>query len=146
VRAARPLALCADVGEEEALVLAREGGTQAVLEEARAADDDGPAVEVVEHVRQPAQDVRREERALEELDDVRVVQPHAIGVHVLPAVDVLEVVVMDEVEDAVGGDVPAPGEPDVASISLYSGERATIREARKSPAAFPPRRPWLRGG
>ena len=97
--------------------------------------------------REPSQDVRGEERVLEELDDVGVVEADPVDVGVLAVVDVLEVVVVDEVEDAVRGDVPARagcGCRRARPGTRASGPRSC--EARKRPAALPPRRPWLRGG
>ena len=80
-----------------------------------------------------------EERVLEELDDVRVVEPHPVGVHVLAVVDVLEVVVVDEVEDAVRGDVPAAREADLAEHVLVLG-RAGHDAARRGRGRPPCRR------
>ena len=143
VSAARRSRFVPGVREEEALVLAGERGAEAVLEEARAAHDDRPALEVVEHVGEPAQDVRREEGVLEELDDVRVVEPHPVGVDVLAAVDVLEVVVVDEVEDAVRRDVPAAGQADLAEQSPCT--RASARRSARRGRARPPCRRAGRG-
>ena len=100
----------------------------------------GRPVEVVEHVRQPAQDVRGEEGVLEELDDVRVVEADPVGVGVLAVVDVLEVVVVDEVEDAVRGDVPAAGDADVAEHVVVLGRaghdlRGEVEAGRLAPEA-----------
>ncbi len=55
-----PLLLVALVGQEEALVLPGEGGPQAVLEEARAADDERHVAEVVQGDRQALDDLGRE--------------------------------------------------------------------------------------
>ena len=74
------------VREEEALVLAGERGPDAVLEEARAADDDRPLLEVVEGDGQTLQDLRGEVAVLEDLDDVRVLSPHLVDLEVLAVV------------------------------------------------------------
>ena len=100
----------------------------------------GRSDEVVEHVGQPAQDVRGEEGVLEELDDVGVVEADAVGVRVLAVVDVLEVVVVDEVEDAVRGDVPAARDADVAEHVLVLGRaghdlRGEVEAGRLAPEA-----------
>ncbi|MCZ7652348.1 MAG: hypothetical protein M5U13_14745 [Thermoanaerobaculia bacterium] len=110
----QPLPLAAHVGEEEALVLAGEGRAEAVLEQRGAAHDDRAPLELVEHRGQPAQHLRREEGALEQLHQVRVLEPHPIGVVVLAVVNLPEVVVLQEVDQPVGGDVPAQGGADAA--------------------------------
>ncbi len=110
------LPLAAGVGEEETLVLAREGGAQPVFEEARAAYDDRPPFEVVEHGGEAAQHLRREERILEQLHHVRVFEPHPLGIVVLAVEHLAEIVLIEEVEQAVGRDVPAPGDADLAEL------------------------------
>ena len=105
----QPLLLRPGVGQEEALVLAGEGGAVAVLQQAGAAHDDRPPLEVVQHHGEPVQDLAGEPRVLEELDDVRILLPDLVDVDVLLVVHVLQAVVADEVEHAVGGDVPGLG-------------------------------------
>ena len=107
-RRLRPL-----VAEEQALVLAGEGRAGAVLEQAGAADDDRRLAEVVEREREPLGEDRREGGVLEQLHEVRVLLPHLLDLHVLAAEHVLEVVVVDEGVDAVGGDVPGLGDLDL---------------------------------
>ena len=63
-----PLAAAAAVGEEQALVLAGEARADAVLEQARAPDDERPVAEVVERDLEPAGDLVREVRVLEDLE------------------------------------------------------------------------------
>ncbi len=107
-------ALGAGVGEKEALVLARERRAGTVFEQRRAAHDDRPAFEVVQDRRQAAQHLVREEGALEQLHQVRVLESNPFRLEILAVVDVREVVVGDEVENAVRRDVPAARNADVA--------------------------------
>ncbi len=107
-----PLLLRALIREEEAAVLARERVAEAVLEEARAADDERPVLELVEHDRERLNDLGREARVLESLYHVRVFEADLVDVLVFLLAHLVHVVVAEEAEQDVGGDVPAPGRLD----------------------------------
>ena len=142
---AQPLALGADVGQEEALVLAGEGGAHPVLEQARAADDQRPAFEVVEGQRQPLHDLRREPRVLEHLDDVRILAANLLDLEVLPVVDVLELVVLDEAHEAVGRDVPRLRHLDAGQqIGVLAAPADDLR-GQQHPGALAAQLPVARG-
>ena len=104
-----PLLLVPLVGQKEALVFSGEGRPQPVLEEARAADDERHVAEVVEGDRQALDDLGREGRVLEDLDEMGVFLADDLDVLVLLLVDVVEVVVGREGDQRVGGDVPRLG-------------------------------------
>ncbi len=143
---AEALALRALVGEEQALVLAGEGRAQPVLEQARAAHDERPVAEIVERDRKALDDLGREVRVLEDLHDVRVVAPDLVDLDVLPVVDVLEMVVVDEVEERVRRRCTRFAARGCRrAASAYSLDLRMISAARSRPALLPPSLPWLRG-
>ncbi len=132
--------LAALIGEEQALVLPREGRTGPVLEHGRAAHDEWPIVEVVEHRGQPLGDLRREPRILEQLDDEAIITPHPIDRHVFPIIDLVESVRLDEVQDAVRRDIPCAGKLEVAKqIGVFGRGRENLLRLEQSgrlPAEF----------
>ncbi len=102
----QPVALAAAVREEQALVLPREGRPDSVLQQAGASDDERLVADVVESDGQALHDLLRQLRVLERLDDVRVFLPDLLDLEILAVVDVLQVVVVEERQQAVRRDVP----------------------------------------
>jgi hypothetical protein len=141
-----PVLLRTLVREEEALVLAGEGRPRAVLQEARAAHDDGAFLEVVERDGEPLDDLGRELAVLEDLDDVRVLAADLVDLEVLPVDDVLEVVVRDEVDDAVRRDVPGLRDPDVLERLGVLLRLADDLHGEEEPAALSSHLPVARRG
>ncbi len=108
----QPVPLAAAVRQEQALVLAREGRPDPVFQQAGAADDERLVADVVEGHGEALQDLLGQLRVLERLDDVRVFLPDLLDLEVLPVVDVLQVVVVEEGEEAVRRDVPRLRHPE----------------------------------
>ncbi len=105
-QAAQPLGLGALVRHEKAFVLSRKRGADPVLEQARAAHDQRHLPEVLERERQAVRELGGKRRVPEDLHDVRVLPPDLLDIEVLVVVDVVELIVLDEAEDAVGGEIP----------------------------------------
>ena len=131
-----PLPLRSLVRQEEALVLARERGAGAVLQQAGAAHDQRALLQLVERHRQTPGELRREARVLEELDDVRVVLTDLIDRQVLAIVEILQLVGTDELQDPVRADVPGVGGPDPAQILAALGRLGHDLRPHEQPGAL----------
>ena len=100
------VALAPAVRQEQALVLAREGRPDPVLQQARAADDERLVADVVQRHGEALHDLLGQLRVLERLDNVRILLPDLLDLEVLAVVDVLQVVVVEEGQQPVRRDVP----------------------------------------
>ena len=136
-----PLGPGAHVRQEQALVLAREGGADPVLQQAGAPHDERPPRQVVERPRQPGEDLGREARVLEHLDDVRVLAANLVDLEVLAVVDVLELVVLGEALQAVRGDEPGLGDLDLADQVAVVLDLAEDLRRQQHPRALAPQLP-----
>ena len=133
---AHPLPLAAAVGEEEAAVLAGERTAHAVLEEARRAHDQWRVTQLVENHRHALDDLGREARVLEELDDVGKLLPNLRSLPVLLLQHLVEIVVLDEAHLPFGGDVPASWNLDLADRSIGRSLTPQNCGGEKEPGAF----------
>ena len=145
-QAAQPLGFAALVRHEQALVLARERRADTVLEQARAAHDEWHVPKALERERQPVRQLGRERRVPEDLHDVRVLPPDLLDLEVLVVVDVVELVVLDEAQDAVGGDGTTCGECGSGPIAAALRCAPMIASASSRPELLPPSLPWLPAG
>ena len=109
------------VGQEEALVFAREGRAQSVFEQTGAAHDQRPLAEVIERQREAPHEIGGEPRMLEELDDIGVLDADLLEFLVFLLVDILEVVVAQELGQAVGRQIPGLRGADTAQERLVFG-------------------------
>ena len=89
------------VGDEETLILARKGVADAVLEQARGSDHQRHLTNLVEHLLQTLVNGRWEGTALEETLDQRKLVAHLLRGLVFDVDELVELVVLDELEDAV---------------------------------------------
>ena len=83
---------------------------------------------------------------LKERDQVWIFLPDLVNLQVLPVQNVFQFVMMNEVENPVGGDVPGLGQLDLPEQALDGACLSMIFLARKRPALLPPSFPWQRGG
>ena len=102
------------IGQEKAPVFSRKGSSQAVLEKARGADDERAFPGVVQNEAELAVHLGRLDGMLEDLLEVGIIVPYLFDPGELQALKVLEKIVMDEIEKAIGRDEPRLGNKEIA--------------------------------
>ena len=103
----QPFLLTALVRQKEALVFSAEGGAQAVFKQARAPNDKGFALTVIQDHRQALYDIGRKTTVLERIDHMRIFQPHQVDVLVFLFYDLVHVVVFEKSLNDVRSQIPA---------------------------------------